>query len=82
MKADEFSKKMMEKKFSKKHRDLADRSKRTIADSQRQVGLRDAEPIIDEDHQNIYGADSEPGHEMHRIRRSRPLLWEKIKNWD
>ena len=30
----------------------------------------------------VYGVETNPGHEIHRIRKHNPSLWAKIKNWD
>jgi len=54
-----------------------------LADADRHPEMVARRPlVVDEEQHNIYGATSEPGHEMHRIRKTNPTLWQKIKNWD
>lgn len=90
MKADEFSNHAVKKTAMERPR--VDKIKKIIADSERELNEEPAPvvgpvpaapvPMVDEEEHNIYGANSTPGHEMHRIRKSRPHLWDKIKNWD
>lgn len=31
---------------------------------------------------HLYAGTAEPGHEVHRLKKTHPHIWHKIKNWD